>query len=156
MDDTPHDPEALKLLQQAIVEFVPHNHALGLAFHEVTQTTVTLRLPYDQKLVGNPLTGVLHGGAITTLLDATCGASVYLKLRAPLPIATLDLRVDFLGKPPARADVFVKAECYHLTRSVAFVRAPAWVDDEQKPFATAAATFALSTKGRAPAPETTP
>lgn len=148
-----HDTEALQLLQQAIVEFVPHNAALGLAFHEVTQTTVTLRLPYAQKLVGNPLTGVLHGGAVTTLLDATCGASVYLKLRAPLPIATLDLRVDFLGKPPAHADVFAKAECYQLTRSVAFVRATAWTIDEQQPFASASATFALSTKGRAPTPE---
>jgi len=156
MDDTPHDPEALKVLQHAIVEFVPHNHALGVVFHEVSDNTVTLRLPYNEKLVGNPLTGVLHGGAITTLLDATCGASVYLKLRAPLPIATLDLRVDFLSKPPARSDIFVKAECYRVTRSVAFVRAHAWVDDEANPFASAAATFALSTKGRAPAPEQSP
>ena len=156
MSDTPHDPEALKVLQHAIVEFVPHNHALGVVFHGVSNDTVTLRLPYNEKLVGNPLTGVLHGGAITTLLDATCGASVYLKLRAPLPIATLDLRVDFLGKPPARADIFVKAECYRVTRSVAFVRATAWADDEANPFASAAATFALSTKGRAPAPEQTP
>ncbi len=146
--------EQLKLFQQAIAEFVPHNAALGLSFHDITTEppTVTLKLPFSDKLVGNPLTGVLHGGAVTTLLDATCGAAVYVKLQAPLPIATLDLRIDFLNKPPAGRDVFARAECYRLTRSVAFVRATAFVEGEE-PFASASATFALSTQGGVPAEE---
>ncbi len=148
MDETPH----LTLLQEAIAHFVPHNRALGIVLHAADDATVTLRLPYSEKLVGNPLTAVLHGGAVTTLLDGACGAAVYLKLRAPLPIATLDLRVDFLGKPPARQDVLARAECYRLTRSVAFVRAEARVEGGE-PFAAATATFALDTRGRVPAPE---
>ena len=92
---------------------------------------------------------MLHGGAITTLLDACAGASVFLRLKAPLPIATLDLRVDFLGRAPAHHHVFARAECYRATASVAFVRAVAYVNDPEDPFASAAATFALSTQGRA-------
>ncbi len=150
MSDVP-SADDLALFQQVIREFVPHNRALGIDFVSATFTppVVTLKLAWGPHLVGNPLTEVLHGGAVTTLLDAVSGASVYTKLRAPTPIATLDLRIDFLGRPPARVDVFAKAECYRVTRSVAFVRAEAWVDGEA-PFASSSSTFALSTRGRAP------
>jgi uncharacterized protein (TIGR00369 family) len=48
---------------------VPHNRALGMELVEVGASETVFRLPYDPKLVGNPDTGVLHGGAITALLD---------------------------------------------------------------------------------------
>lgn len=105
-------------------------------------------MPWSPQLVGNPETQVLHGGAITTLLDACCGASVFLKLKQPSAIATLDLRVDFLGRAPAHHQVFARAECYRHTNSVAFVRAIAYVEDPELPFATAAATFALAARGK--------
>ena len=53
-------------------------------------------MPYDAKLVGNPETGVLHGGAITALLDGASGAAVFAALVDIVPIATLDLRIDYL------------------------------------------------------------
>ncbi len=145
------EPVDLEMMNAAFRDFVPHNKALQLTLVAATWNPpqVTLKLPWDARLVGNPETQVLHGGAITTLLDACCGASVYVKLKSPQPIATLDLRVDFLGRAPAHRDVFAKAECYRVTQSVAFVRASAWVDDEAEPFAAATATFALSTQGRA-------
>jgi|APLak6261675434_1056106.scaffolds.fasta_scaffold00461_6 uncharacterized protein (TIGR00369 family) len=148
MADAPVD---LELMNAAFRDFVPHNKALQLSLISATWSPpqVTIKLPWSERLVGNPETQVLHGGAVTTLLDACCGVSVYLKLKSPQPIATLDLRVDFLGRPPAHRDVFARAECYRATRSVAFVRASAWVDDEAEPFAAATATFALSTQGRA-------
>lgn len=141
----------LEVMNAAFRDFVPHNRELGLTIIAATTNppTVTLELPFDARLIGNPLTGVMHGGAITTLLDAACGASVYVKLQEPTPIATLDLRVDFLSRAPARRHVTAIAECIHATADVAFVRARAFVDDAAKPFALAAATFALSTQGRA-------
>jgi uncharacterized protein (TIGR00369 family) len=107
-----------------------------------------LTLPFDRRLVGNPESGHFHGGAITTLLDATCGASVFLKLKEPTPIATLDLRVDHLGPGTAGRAVLARAECYKVTRNVAFVRGLAYHDDPAEPFATAMATFMISTPGR--------
>lgn len=148
MADSPLD---LDSLNAAFRDFVPHNRALGM---EVTQASTapavaTLKLPYDARFVGNPDTGVLHGGVITTLIDASSGAAVYFKLQAPLPIATLDLRIDYL-KPatPGRA-VFCRAECFHATHNVAFTRAVAFHDDPDAPIAVGNGTFALSTKGRA-------
>ena len=48
----------------------------------------------------------------------------------------------------AHHQVFARAECYRHTHSVAFVRAIAWVEDPEQPFATAAATFALAARGK--------
>jgi uncharacterized protein (TIGR00369 family) len=140
--------ELVEQLNVAFGEWVPHNRALGLTVLEVEGLTLTVGLPWNDQLIGDPETGVIHGGAITTLLDTCCGGSVYLRLKDPQPVATLDLRVDFLGRAPTKRDLKASAECHHVTSSVAFVRGWAWCDDPTKPFAIATATFALSTQGR--------
>ena len=151
MSDVSPPAVDLEMMNAAFRDFVPHNKELALTIVEATfvPPRVKLVLPWNERLVGNPDLGVLHGGAITTLLDAASGASVYMQLQAPTPIATLDLRVDFLGRAPRARDVYAIAECIHATSSVAFVRARAFVDDPDEPFALAASTFAINTSGRA-------
>ena len=46
---------------------VRHSRVLGLRALEASKHHIVLELPYDQRLVGNPETGVIHGGALTTL-----------------------------------------------------------------------------------------
>lgn len=152
------DPVDLEFLNAAFGQLVPHQRALGFSVVAATRApgSATVKLPWDPRLVGNPETEVLHGGCITTLLDAASGISVQLSLEAPGSIATLDLRVDFLTTAPARQDVVARAECYRLTRTIAFVRGAAWTLDPAQPFATATATFALGTRGRALLPEPRP
>lgn len=144
------DAADLDTLNAGFREFVPHNKALGLAIVRVSlePAWAEMVLPWNERLVGNPDTGVLHGGVITTLLDAAGGAAVYLHVKAPLPIATLDLRVDFFGPSTRGRDVVARAECVKGTRNVAFVRMVASHDLEGPPLATASATYMLSTKGR--------
>ncbi len=103
-------------------------------------------LPYDARLVGNPDNGIVHGGAITALLDACSGAAVFAALVEMVPIATLDLRIDYLRAAEANRTVTCRASCYKLTRNVAFTRALAFHDDEHDPIASAAGTFMLHTK----------
>lgn len=138
----------LARLAEAFTKFVPHNRALDLKLEDFDDGIAIFRLPYAPHLVGNPETGVLHGGVITTLLDATAGASVFMKRWEPTPVATLDLRIDYLKPATPPRDVFAKSVCYKLTKSVAFVRAVAYHDDENDPIASAAGTFMISTKGR--------
>ena len=108
-----------------------------------------MRLPYDARFVGNPETGVLHGGLITTLMDATCGASVFFKLKASKPIATLDLRIDYLKPGTPGLDIYARAECFKATHNVAFVRAMAFHGDPNDPIAAASGTFMIGTRGQA-------
>ncbi len=138
----------LALMDQGFRQMVPHNAELGLRMIDCAPGMAVLVLPWNERLIGNPEKRVLHGGAITTLVDACCGASVFLRLGNPTPIATLDLRIDYLKPATPDRDVVARAECYHKTKNVAFVRAVAYHDDPSDPIASAAATFMLSTKGK--------
>jgi len=138
----------LARMQQAFGRLVPHNRALGLRFVDFADGTATLALPYDARLVGDPERGILHGGAVTSLIDATCGAAVFLRLPEAVPIATLDLRIDYLRPATPGRDVLARADCYRLTRHVAFVRAVAYHDRADDPIASAAGSFMVSTPGR--------
>jgi uncharacterized protein (TIGR00369 family) len=107
---------------------------------------VVHELPYDAKLVGNPDSGTLHGGAITALLDGSSGVAVFNALAELVPIATLDLRIDYLKPAEPGKSVISKATCYQVTRNVAFTRAVAYQDDPEDVIAHAVGTFMLSTK----------
>ena len=149
------DPVQAAQILESIAQFVPHNRALGIRFVSLTGDNLTLALPYDPKLVGNPLTGVLHGGAITALLDAACGAAVFVKVRRPMPVATLDLRIDYLRPATPQKEVFGRAECFRVTQNVAFVRCHAFhADCEDDLVAVANGTFTLfrGSGGKAGAP----
>ncbi len=129
---------------------VPHNRALGLTVLELARGVATMKLPYAPQLVGNPTTGVLHGGAITALLDAACGTAAFVALDSMRPLATLDLRIDYLRAGDPGRDVIARAECVKVTRNVAFVRALAYHDSPSDPIAASTATFALDTTGPRP------
>lgn len=135
--------QTLRILQ-TVTRFVPHNEALGIRFVSSTDGRVVLALPYDKKLVGNPVTGVLHGGAITAVLDAACGMAVLAKIREPMPVATLDLRIDYLKPATPGKEVHARADCFKVTRSIAFVRCEAYHEgSEADTVAVANGTFML-------------
>ena len=135
--------EILRKLDQFMVRAIPFNVALGLTIEDAEEGVATMRLPYRPDLVGNPETGVLHGGMMTAMLDAACGMSVFLRIQKVARVATLDLRIDYLHPATPSRDVIARAECYRTTRDVAFVRALAHHGDPNDPIAAAAGTFAI-------------
>jgi len=150
------DSERLRVLTELNRRFeasVPHNRALNLDIVAVEHARATVRLPYDVKLIGNPETGVLHGGAITTAMDAAFGAAVFQALPRPMVIATLDLRIDYLKPATPPRDVTIRAHCYKVTRNVAFVRGLAFHDDEADLIASGTASFMLGTSSSRRPPE---
>ena len=124
----------------------PHMRELGIRFVSVEHGVVVAMVPYRRELVGDPLTGILHGGVVTSLLDSAGGAAVFSMIGAPTPIATLDLRIDYLRPSTPEAPLYARVECYKLTRNVAFARGTAYNDDADDPVASMAATFMLHTQ----------
>jgi uncharacterized protein (TIGR00369 family) len=143
-------PALIAQLTSIMVKAVPFNGALDLRVLDVEVGVATVQLPYRLDLVGNPATGALHGGIITALIDATCGVSVFLKMQKARRIATLDLRIDYLRPAKAPLDVVARAECYKLTRHVAFTRAVAHDGDIGDPVAASAGTFMIFDDSRSP------
>ena len=136
------EADILALVNQAI-GMSPYNAALGMHAIEASREGATVVVPYRPELVGNPDTGVLHGGVITGVVDGACGIAVFLRRGSPARIATLDLRIDYLKPATPPKDVRVRAECHKLTRQVAFVRASAYHDDPADAIAAAAGTFII-------------
>ncbi|MBI5443746.1 MAG: PaaI family thioesterase [Deltaproteobacteria bacterium] len=125
---------------------LPQFQELGIRIVEVGRGVCVARLEPSPRLAGNPETGAVHGGVITTLLDSVGGAAALSVIRAGQSLATLDLRIDYLRmSEPGRA-IFGRAECYRLSRSVAFVRGTAYCE-ETEPLAHCAATFMVGSVG---------
>jgi uncharacterized protein (TIGR00369 family) len=98
-------------------------------------------MPYAPQLVAYPETGVIASGAIFSLMDSAAGFSVLVARGKMEPHATLDLRCDYLRPAEPGKTVYGRAECYKLTRRVAFVRGIAHDGDPGHPIAHVAGTF---------------
>lgn len=126
------------------VNQTPHANVLKLELVDAEHNKVTLKLPFSEKIIGDPFKRIIHGGAITTLMDTVCGAAVFQAQGNFQSMATLDLRVDHMQAATSGADVYATAECYRLTNTVAFIRGVAYTDNIDDPIATAVATFMRS------------
>ena len=123
------------------IEALPHARALGLAVEGVGDGWATLSMPWADHLVGDPRTGVIHGGAVSTLMDTCGGAAVLTHPTGALGTATMDLRIDYMRAATPGQAVTARADCHHVTRAVAFVRAEA--RDGDGVVAVANGTFTL-------------
>jgi uncharacterized protein (TIGR00369 family) len=135
---------------QRMAHGVPHAVALGFQFVSSEGGVGVMKMPWREDLVGDPQTGVIAGGAVTSLLDHVSGLAIqsaFVMARgdgAATAMATLDLRIDYMrGAHPGR-DIVARAHCYKLTHSIAFVRAVAFEDSADDPVATVQAAFALT------------
>lgn len=126
----------------------PQARALGM-IDMTTAEAIVVKVPFREDLVGDPDTGVIAGGVVTTLLDHTSARAVAAKLTEETSIATLDLRIDYMRPSKPGMDICATAYCYKVTRSVAFVRALAYDEDPLDPVASAQGAFMLdSNAGR--------
>lgn len=118
-----------------------YGRASGLRIDRAERGEAWSSLPYQPVFAGDTASGVIHGGVVTAMLDESCGMAVQLALDGSRAIATLDLRIDYQKPAKPGLDIKAHAICYHVTRSIAFVRATAYQETEQDPVATAAACF---------------
>lgn len=127
----------------------PQAQALGMRIVSIGKARAVVEVDWREDLVGDPETGVIASGVVTTLLDNTCGVAAFAALTEPTSTATLDLRIDYMRPAKKGATIRADAHCYRTTRSVAFVRAFAFdSDDETDPVAAAQAAFMMGTSAR--------
>jgi uncharacterized protein (TIGR00369 family) len=137
------DPDQKARIARQFTEAIPHSRDLCMQMLEIGDGWALMALDYDERLVGDPETGVLHGGVVTALLDTCGGASVMAHPAAPGGTATIDLRIDYMRPAPPGRRLFARAECYRITRTVAFIRGVAYVDGPDEPVAAATGAFTV-------------
>lgn len=140
MSEKLSEAERIRIGQQ-LMSALPFSLALGMQIEKMGAGEAVISMPYDRALIGDPETGVIHGGAVSALMDTCGGAAVLAAEGGPSGTATLDLRIDYMRPAAPGARITARAVCYHMTRSVAFVRAEAWDGDPDRPVAAATGAF---------------
>ena len=142
----------LKVLRELHEERIPFNRFIGLRLEHADLESVRTRLDTREEFIGNPAHGILHGGVISSVLDATGGITASLgilkrALRDPVcdiegrltKVGTIDLRVDYLR--PGRGKYFLSAGTIMRTgRKVTVVRME-MKDDKDKLIAVGTGTY---------------
>lgn len=99
-------------------ENMPFNKLLGLKITQFNSDESEIRFAWQDKLIGNPLQKILHGGVTASALDLAGGvvaaACIIEQLDDASPdkiqqslskLGTIDLRTDFLR--PGRGEEFI-------------------------------------------------
>ncbi|SMO32223.1 PaaI family thioesterase [Ruegeria faecimaris] len=133
-------------IARQFIEAIPHAKALGLTLTKMGNGEAEISMPYKAELIGDPRTGVIHGGAVFALLDTCCGSAVMCHPSSPGATATIDLRIDYMRPATPGQSITTHAVCYHITRNVAFVRATAMDEDKDLPVATATGSFTVESR----------
>ncbi|MFV0332475.1 MAG: PaaI family thioesterase [Tropicimonas sp.] len=131
-----------ELSGREFITALPFSHALAMHLETFGDGHAVISMPWDARLVGDPQSGVIHGGAVSALMDTTAGAAVISRPDGTGISATLDLRIDYMRPARPGQRLTCEARCYHVTRSVAFVRATTTDEAEgHGPVATATGAF---------------
>jgi len=101
--------ELLSYLADIYENKMPFDRLLGIRIDTLTMSEVRVRLDMREELIGNFVRGVLHGGAISSVLDLTGGLIASVEVLKGLEtksldeigkrltrVGTVDLRIDYL------------------------------------------------------------
>jgi uncharacterized protein (TIGR00369 family) len=127
-----------------IIDNTPYMKAIGAYYAGASEDGITMAMPWREDLVGDPETRVIASGVVTALLDNCCGMAVWDRINAFKPVATLDLRIDYMRPALPGHELKVTAKCYKLTRSIGFVRAFAYETSADDPVAAAQGAFIVT------------
>ena len=79
---------------QKAVASVPYAHLLGIELDEISPGTATLGLTVRKELKQNH--GVIHGGAIASLIDTAMAFAIISLLAPQEKVTTVDLTISYL------------------------------------------------------------
>ncbi|HID06992.1 MAG TPA: PaaI family thioesterase [Armatimonadetes bacterium] len=148
----------------ALTKSIPYASFLGIEFDR-RGDELTAILPFDQKLIGNPILPALHGGGTAAFLEVAAiielgwahlwqeiesgridASALNVETLPQLP-KTIDITVDYLRTGLPR-DGYARATVIRAGRRYATVRVEAWQDNRERPFAQAVGHFLMPARER--------
>ncbi|NJM51124.1 MAG: PaaI family thioesterase [Sphingomonadales bacterium] len=120
---------------------IGHGGFLNMKYSGHGDDWVELAIDWREDLVGDPGSGVIASAVVISLLDNATSMALWQRRGEFVPQVTMDLRLDYLRPSPSGQRVYGRGICYHISRSVGFVRGIAHNGDMDDPLAYASGTF---------------
>jgi uncharacterized protein (TIGR00369 family) len=114
------DPRILDQVRQFMATQIPFNRVLGIEVTDLAEGFCRMEIPYRPELIGDPFRPAIHGGVLSSLIDACGGGAVFTLIVPPDKVSTIDLRVDYL-RPGALERIICEAKVSRLGNRVASV-----------------------------------
>jgi uncharacterized protein (TIGR00369 family) len=119
------------------LDSVPYAHLLGIELDEVSEGAATLGLEIRHELTQNH--GVVHGGAIASLIDTAMAFAIITLLAPREKVTTVDLTISYL-RPLLKGRATAKARVVRAGRRLFSVSADVF-DEDGKLATTALSTY---------------
>ena len=130
-------------------DFLAHEHSLfrslGLKPILIGKGKATFSMDLPGAFSGAD--GLVHGGLFTIIIDSIFGLTVFTALEEIKPIATINLRTDYVGSIAPGARAVCSAECEAIRGDVAYVSGRLTAEANGALLATGAGAFMVGTKG---------
>lgn len=127
---------------QALVDHIPFMSFMNVRIDRKGNEITTV-LPYDEKLIGNPILPAIHGGAIGAFLEITSVIQLLYDTQCERLPKTVDISVDYLRSARA-VETFGRAIVTRQGRRVANVRAEIWQEEIDRPVAASHGHYLLT------------
>lgn len=102
---------------QSVIDMSQFDRWLGLTAIDLDENGLTIRMPVRREILGTPKIDRLHGGAVSTLIDATaCYLLIALNNKR---VSTVDMVIDYLR--PAHGDMTARSRVVKLGRTICVV-----------------------------------
>ena len=126
----------LKRIHKALAA-VPYAELLGIELDHVAPGTATLGMPVRRELTQNH--GVVHGGAVASLIDSAMAFAIIPLLAPKERVTTVDLTISYL-RPVTTGRMRSTAKVVRAGRRLIVVSAEVF-DDRETLTATALSTY---------------
>jgi uncharacterized protein (TIGR00369 family) len=123
---------------------IPYVDYLGILRAAGDAEPPLFRLPYQDKLIGNPELPALHGGVIAGFAETAATLHLIRTLRGAKFPKSIDFSIDYLrsGRP---VESFASCEVVRVGSRVALVQVRCWQQTPHEPIAVARGHFLLTT-----------
>ena len=135
------DDKWLATVKEFFEERIAFDKHLGLRIEDIRPGWVQVRLPFRPEFLGDPFRRALHGGVISTVVDAAAGAAALSTLPFGSRCSTVDMRVDYL-LPAQPEDLVAEATVLRSGNQVAVINVEVFQGENQR-IATGRTVYSL-------------
>ena len=150
MSDRLEISPAIQDTMRAARDMLFHEHSLfkslNLEAHEISRGRTLFSLDISEEFGGAP--GKAHSSMLSIIIDSIFGVTVFTALEELKPIATINLKTEYIEDAMIAERLTCEADCIAVRNDVAYVNGNVKRKSDQTVLAFATGAFMVGTRGK--------